>query len=158
MRKRHPNYRLVKIHRSYTVEEVAGLFGTHKHTVRRWIKSGLPTSDSKRPLLILGRELSGFLQKRRTKNKRPCGPGEIYCVRCRLPKRPAGEMAEFMSITSTLGNLAGICPDCDTMIHRRVSLPKLSLIRGTLNITFAEAHEQVSKCNKATVNSDFNRE
>lgn len=158
MRKSRFNYRLVKIHRSYTVEEVAQLFGTHKNTVRRWIKSGLPTSDSKRPLLILGRELSGFLQKRRAKNKRPCGPGEIYCVRCRVPKRPAGEMAEFRPITQTLGNLAGICPDCDTMIHRRVSLPKLSLIQGNLNITFAEAQEQVSKSNKATVSSDFNKE
>ena len=26
MRKRHPNHRLVKIHRSYTVEEIAELF------------------------------------------------------------------------------------------------------------------------------------
>ena len=35
MRKRHPNHRLVKIHRSYTVEEIAELFAIHKNTVRR---------------------------------------------------------------------------------------------------------------------------
>jgi hypothetical protein len=34
MKKRHPNYRKVKIHRSYTVEETASLFGNHKNTVR----------------------------------------------------------------------------------------------------------------------------
>ena len=55
MRKRRPNYRLVKIHRNYTVEEVARLFGTHNNTVRAWVKAGLPTCDGKRPTLILGR-------------------------------------------------------------------------------------------------------
>lgn len=34
MGKRHPNPRLAKIHRSYTVEEVAGVFGVHRNTVR----------------------------------------------------------------------------------------------------------------------------
>ena len=155
MRKRRPNYRLVKIHRSYTVEEVAHLFGTHKNTVRAWVKAGLPTCDDKRPSLILGRELAGFLKARHTKNKRPCQPGEIYCVRCRAAKRPAGEMADYLPITATLGNLTGICPDCEGMIFRRASLPKLAQIRGNLEITFAEAQRQVSESIQPTVNSDF---
>jgi hypothetical protein len=139
MRKRRPNYRLVKIHRSYTVEEVARLFGTHKNTVRAWVKAGLPICDSKRPMLILGRDLAAFLRMRRTKNKRPCQPGEIYCVRCRAPKRPAGDMAEYQPITASLGNLIGICPDCEGMIFRRASLAKLAQIRGELDITIREA-------------------
>jgi hypothetical protein len=105
MRKRRPNYRLVKIHRNYTVEEAAELLGTHKNTVRAWVKAGLPTTDDKRPALILRRELALYLQARRTKNKRPCSPGEIYCVRCRAPRRPAGDMAEYQPITASLGNL-----------------------------------------------------
>src|ERR1035437_10726392 len=72
--KRGPNHRLVKIHRSYTVEEIACLFGTHKNTVRAWVKTGLPTSDRKRPMLILGVDLAAYLKARRTKNKRPCQP------------------------------------------------------------------------------------
>lgn len=139
MRKRRPSYRLVKIHRSYTVEEVARLFGTHKNTVRAWVKSGLPTCDRKRPILILGRELAAYLKARRLKNKRPCQPGEIYCVRCRAPKLPAGEMAEYEPVTEKFGNLKGICPDCEGMIYRRVSLAKLAQIRGRLDITFTEA-------------------
>ena len=122
MRKRRPNPRLVKIHRSYTVEEIACLFGIHKNTVREWVKAGLPTCDRKRPMLVLGRELAAFLQVRRTKNKRPCQSGEIYCVRCRVTKLPAGEMAEYQPITQILGNLIGICPGCLSMIYRCVSL------------------------------------
>ena len=103
MTKRHPNPRLAKIHRNYTVDEVASLFRNHRNTVREWVKRGLPTSDNKRPMLILGRDLSAFLQARRAKNKRPCQPGEIYCVRCRAPKAPAGDMADYQPVTGTLG-------------------------------------------------------
>ncbi len=83
MAKRHPNHRQVKIHRNYTVEEIASLFGIHKNTVREWIKAGLPVLDDKRPMLILGQELAAFLQARRIKNKQTCQPGQMYCFRCR---------------------------------------------------------------------------
>lgn len=155
MRKRRPNPKLVKIHRSYTVEEVARLFGSHKNTVRAWVKAGLPTCDSKRPTLILGRELAAYLQARRTKNRRPCPPGEIYCVRCRAPKLPAGEMTEYQPITQTLGNLIGICPDCESMIYRRVSRTKLDKVCGKMNVTFSEVQGQVSETSESTVNSDL---
>ena len=155
MRKRRPNYRLVKTHRSYTVEEIARLFGTHKNTVRAWVKAGLPTSDGKHPILILGSELAGDLKVRRAKNKRPCQPGEIYCVRCRAPKQPAGEMAEYQPITESLGNLIGICPDCDAMIYRRAIKARLAGNWGNLDITFAEAKRQVNESNSPTVNSDI---
>jgi hypothetical protein len=157
MRKRRPNHRLVKIHRSYTVEEAARLFGTHKNTVRAWVKAGLHTCDGKRPTLILGHDLAAFLKTRREKNKQPCQPGEIYCVRCRAPKRPGGDMAEFRQITADLGNLVGICPNCEGMIYRRASRAKLGQIQGKLDITFAEAERQVSESSLPIENSDFSK-
>jgi hypothetical protein len=63
MRKRRPNHRLVKIHRSYTVEEIAACSVSHKNTVRTWVKAGLPTCDSKRPMLILGSDLAEYLRR-----------------------------------------------------------------------------------------------
>lgn len=71
MKKRHPNHQRVKIHRNYSVEEIADLFGIHKNTVRRWVKEGLSVIDGKRPMLILGRDLAAFLKERRKANKRP---------------------------------------------------------------------------------------
>lgn len=47
MRKRHPNYRRIKIHRNYTVEEAALQLNVHKNTVRSWIKDGLPALSDK---------------------------------------------------------------------------------------------------------------
>jgi hypothetical protein len=93
-RKCRPNHRLVKSHRSYTVEEIARLFAIHKNTVRGWLKTGLRTIDDKRPMLILGNDLIAFLQARRAGKKQRCRPGQMYCVRCRLPKFPAAGMAD----------------------------------------------------------------
>ena len=158
MSKRHPNPRLAKIHRNYTVEEVAGVFGVHRNTVREWIKRGLPTIDLKRPMLILGRDLAAFLQARRVKNKRTCQPGEIYCVRCRVPRNPAGSMADYLPVTATLGNLIGICPCCETMMYRRVNRAKLEQVRGKLDITMPQALSHIDESAQPSVNSDLKQE
>src|SRR4051794_40028535 len=101
MASRQPNYRLVKIHRSCTVEEVAKLLHVHRNTVREWIRRGLPTNNSTRPLLIHGRDLAAFLLARRSNSKQPCRPGEIYCVRCRAPRAPAGDIADYVPLAGT---------------------------------------------------------
>ncbi len=155
MRKRHPNHRLVKIHRSYTAEEIANLFGIHKNTVRGWVKAGLAISDDKRPMLILGHDLAAFLQARRIKNKQTCKPGEIYCVGCRAPKLPAANMAEYSPVTEKFGNLKAICPDCDSIMNRRVSIAKLEQVLGKMDISFTQATGHIVESTKPTVNSDL---
>ena len=139
MSTRRPNHRLVKIHRTYSVEEVANLFGAHKNTVRQWIKIGLPIIDQRRPILMRGQALFDFLKARRLKNKQTCKPGEIYCVRCRAPRNPAGDMADYHALTDTLGNLTGICPVCDAMIYRTVNSTRLEQVRGNLQVTLPVA-------------------
>ena len=138
MKKRLYNPNLAKIHRNYTVDEVASLYVVFKGTVRNWIKAGLPVLNDKRPMLILGSDLAAFHQAKRTKNKQKCKPGEMYCVKCRAPKKPDGE-AEYQQKTATLGNLVGICPDCYTIMNRRVSLAKLGQVRGKMDITMPQA-------------------
>ena len=156
MPKRHPNPRLAKIHRNYTVEEVAALFDIHKNTVREWVERGLPTNDDRRPMLILGRDLVAFLQAKRMKNKRPCQPGEIYCVRCRAARKPAGTMAEYQPLTATSGNLVGICPSCESMMYRRVNFAKLVQVGAELDITLMQAVPHINESTQPCVNSDLN--
>jgi hypothetical protein len=155
MRKRYPNHRLVKSHRSYTVGEIASLLTKHKNTVRGWVKTGLPTNDDKRPILILGRHLAAFLQASRARSKHTCQPGELYCVRCRAPKFPAGAMADYVPVTEKLGNLKAICPDCGSIMNRRVSTAKLGQVRGKMDIAFPQALRRLSEISQPTVNSDL---
>src|SRR6266508_815248 len=79
----------VKIHRNYSVEQIASLCGKHKNTVRAWLRDGLKSIDSSRPILVHGQVLADFLKARRAAAKRPCPPGHLYCFKCREPKPPA---------------------------------------------------------------------
>lgn len=155
MGNRHPNPRHAKIHRSYTVDEIASLYGIHKNTVRNWVKRGLPTSDDRQPMLILGKHLAAFLQIKRTAGKKPCGLGQIYCVRCRAPQAPAGGMAEYQSVTPTSGNLIGICPCCDSMMYRRVNITKLPLISAGLDVSLPQALQHIDESPAPSVNCDL---
>lgn len=152
------NPRLVKINRSYTLEEAARLLGVHKNTIRDWVRRGLPTVDQQRPTLILGRELAAFLAHRRSSRKRPCAPGQIYCVRCRCPRNPAGAMADYMPLTATTGNLVGLCPTCDALMYRRVSVIKFDTVRGHLDVCLPIAAQRIGETDQPSVNRDFAQE
>src|SRR5579862_8753483 len=156
MSKRLPNYKLVKIHRSYTIGEIAELFGVHKNTVRAWRKAGLRPIDSRRPVVFLGKTLAEFLKTRRVKAKRPLLPGQIYCVACRAAKEPALGMADYLPLTPTSGNLRGLCPMCQRLIHRRVSRAKLTIIAGQLDVTFTDPPLRIRDATGPSLNSDFN--
>ncbi|WP_319549132.1 helix-turn-helix domain-containing protein [Desulfogranum marinum] len=136
MGKRHPNHRKVKIHRSYTVAEVTETLNVHKNTVRNWLKNGLAAIDCKRPILIAGKDLIAFLQQRKVKNKQQCGPGEMYCVRCRTPRVPADCKADYSPDNDKVGNLTGVCPVCHASMNRRASLAKIGDVCGDLDILF----------------------
>lgn len=128
-----------KIHRSYTVEEVASLYSVHKNTVRAWInKHGLLVNDDLRPALILGRDLRQFHQDRRTKNKRKCLPHEIYCLKCRKPQVPAENMADYLPESETGGRLISLCPECESLVNKYISLSQILTIKAKLAITFPE--------------------
>jgi hypothetical protein len=139
MGKRHPNPRLVKTHHSYSIAETARLFGLHKNTVRKWRKEGLQPIDDRRSVVFDGQTLAAFLQSRRAKAKRPCAPGQIYCVACRAPKEPAFDEADYVPLTETSGNLRGFCPDCERLMYRRVKKAMLYAIAGKLKVTVTDA-------------------
>ena len=132
------NPNLVKIHRSYLVEEIAALFNLHKNTVRNWVKEGLPINDDLRPMLILGCDLREFLKQRKAKQKRPCKFYEFYCLKCRAPKKPAGNMAEYLPMSETRGRLTAICPSCYSIMNRYTDLDKLTAISTELEVTRRE--------------------
>jgi hypothetical protein len=152
---RHLSPNRAKVHRSYTVEEVARIFGVHRNTVRQWLKAGLPTIDDKRPLLILGRALGDFLRAKRQRWRRSCGSGELYCVRCHAPRRPLDGAAKYVPLTTTSGNLVGTCPDCGCSMFRRVALGNVEAVRGGLAVTVEDAPHHLTESPYLSGNSDF---
>lgn len=137
------NPRRAKIHRSYTVEEAARLFGVHKQTVRNWINAGLPVLASKRPILIHGSDLRDFHEQRRKKRQHKCRPGELFCLKCRAPKRPAGDMLDYLPMSLVSGNFRGICPTCNGLIHRRVSLAQVDVAKGDCAVAYPHGQQRL---------------
>src|SRR5262249_52534860 len=144
--------------RCYTVEEVAKLFGVHKNTVRGWLKAGLPRIDGRRPILILGRRLAGFLHTRRERRRQRCRAGEFYCFRCRAPKKAAARNAEYLPVTVRSGNLRATCADCGTRMFRRVSLHKLATVASDLQVALPQAQQRLMESTNPSVDCDLARE
>jgi excisionase family DNA binding protein len=152
---KRPNWRNVKIHRSYTVEEAAQLLGVAKGTVLRWVKSGdLPALKEQKPFLILGSDLQAYL-KGRKRDKQTCGPAECYCFTCRAPRNAAGRMADFWPVTAKTGNLQALCASCGGLMHKTVSLARLPALELLLEITNRQAPPRIGKCDAPSLNDDL---
>lgn len=140
-----PNLQRIKVNRSYTVKELALLLGGDKKTILRWIKLGLPIVDARRPLLILGSACKQFLQQKRNTRRQTCPVAHLFCVRCRAPKLPAGNMVDWLANKSGSGLLQGICPDCGGLIHRGVAAAKLEAVTKGLEVTLPRAQRGLSE-------------
>lgn len=156
MKRRRPDPRRVKIHRSYYVADIARLLGVDRNTVRNWIKKGLSAVDGRRPALFSGMELRRFLMEQRARRKRPTPHGQIYCMPCREPRRPAGDMADYEPRTATNGDLMGICPVCDRWMYRRVRLQDLERVAGGLDVQITQADGPLQPLPCLSVNHDSN--
>jgi hypothetical protein len=87
---------------------------------------GLEPVERVKPFLFHGTVLNAFHAARRKSGKRPCKPGEIYCLPCRAPRRPAGGLFDYLPITPLTGKVTAICPDCGRLMHQRVNGARLA--------------------------------
>ena len=157
MAARRPNGRGVRLHRNYSVDEAARAVGVSKGTMRRWTKAGLPTIADRKPILILGSDLLGFIKLRRLPKQR-CRLDECYCFSCRAPRRSAFDAVEYMPLTPTSGNLRALCAVCTTVMYKRISMASLAALEAILNVTITQADRPIVKCDEACLNDHFERE
>lgn len=144
MAKRY-NTRTIKKHHCYSIEEAGEAVGVHPQTVRAWIEKGLPCLKQGMPYLILGEHLQAFLSAQVGERKKRLAPNELYCLRCKSSKSPAGGMADFIPEGVGRGRLTGICPDCESLCHRfaredrlHVVAPDLAVIRPAAEMDLEE--------------------
>jgi hypothetical protein len=152
------NPRAVKLHRSYSVPELAVCLRVHKNTVRHWQGAGLEPIDGGRPVLFQGAAVRAFLSSRNASRKRPCPPGTLYCFRCREPRPPALAMVEYVSFTATNGNLQALCAVCEGMMFRRAARAKLLQIMPGLSVQIAQARPRLKECSTPSLNCDNGRQ
>jgi hypothetical protein len=98
--------------------------------------------------------LRRFHLARRADRKRPTPLGMIYCLRCREPRRPAGDMADYAPRTAVSGDLQGICPVCEAMLFRRVALAALGRVCAGLEVTIRPADSRIGKREEPSLNHD----
>lgn len=140
---RRANPQRVKLHRIYSVAELAACCGIHENTVRHWQANGLEPVSKGRPTLFDGGAVRAFLAKRNASRKRPCPPGTLYCFKCRQPRAPAMGMVEATRQNATTGNLSAICEVCGTMMHRRTRLAAIATIMPNLDVQIREADPRI---------------
>lgn len=156
-RRRRANWRRIKRHRSYTVDELARTLDVSKGTVRLWLKKGLPSITDRRPALLLGDDVISFL-KTQGRPKQTCAPGEMFCLKCQAPRKPAFDMVEVASATPSSVNLRGFCPECETLMHQRVSQRKLDAFGQKTDAQPPQAPTRINDTSNPCVNDDLAKE
>ena len=155
---RRANPQRVKLHRSYSVPELAKCLDVHKNTVRHWQCKGLEPIDASRPVLFQGAIVRAFLAKRSASRKRPCPSGTLYCFRCRIPRPPALAMLDYYPVTAASGNLSAICEVCGSMMHRRIRRADLPAKMPGLAVQFKQALSRISGSLSPSLNCDSERQ
>lgn len=158
MAPRRVNPRVVKLHRSYSVPELAACLDVHKNTVRLWQRGGLQPLDCGRPLLFQGAIVRAFLTNRIASRKRPCPPGTLYCFKCRVPRPPALGMVDFHSTKAKSGNVRAICDACETVMHRRASKASLATILPNCDVQFVQALPRLKGSPPTSLDCDLERQ
>lgn len=122
-----------KIHRSYTIEEVASLYSINKRTVQNWIQDGLSVIKEKKPFLILGTDLRIFIRLKNKSRKRKCKPHELYCFRCKKASMVQANSIHFLRETHGTGRVFGECIQCGTKVHKFYSLRNEEALKVALH-------------------------
>lgn len=156
--KRKPNWRLVKVHRSYSIDETAKVTGLAKGTIRRWIKIGeLPAITDQRPFIILGDDLSEYLRSK-GKPVSKLALQELYCFGCRASRLPAARMADYVPLTSNTGNLRALCERCTRVMHKAVSRSSLRRLSELLDLSFPQGDQHLKDTSDPSLDDHLQQE
>jgi len=159
MRKtRHrPDFRRIRLSRCYSVPEAATLLGVSAGTVRTWIRQGLPVLGNGKPILIPGDGLKSWLKARWTARKHHCQPDELYCCRCRCPRKAKLRSAEVIPMNAKTVAIRALCGSCGARMNKAGSLALLANIKEAFGLN---THGQVSLagCENPAVNRHLEKE
>ena len=115
--------------RTYTAGELILILKIHRQTLRTWRKSGLaPIFTESRPWLYLGRTVKTFLKEQFAARQCKLGPGEFYCLRCKVPRGALPVSSQIVLSGKRLGGgklaamMLGECEKCGCKMCRAASI------------------------------------
>jgi hypothetical protein len=152
-------YKLNKIKglATYKVEEIVEVLGVHRRTVQQWFQDGLPRIDNHKPFLTFGSDLKAFLRKKMRRRKRKCGPGELYCVKCRLPRHPKDRIVKIEPMNEKKAIMTGICSSCGRPLNQFVAIKNLPQIAKMFVIS-GKRDKDLIESRDSTPNTDIQQE
>ena len=130
--------RRIKMHRLYTYEEAADALKVTPQTIRSWRRDGLVVLVEQIPHIVPGFALKDFLTKREIQRRQTLGEDDLFCLRCKTPRKPYGMMADYVPIGQNRGRLEALCAVCESVCNRFIHAADLPAFAGKLEI--------VSKC------------
>lgn len=122
----------IKSNCPYYVSDIVEMLGVSSRTVYYWMQEGLPPVDNQKPYIFHGTDLREFLAKRQRKRKRKCKEDEMFCCKCRQPRRVIDNKTSLILTKSMNPMLTGNCEVCNTQINRAVSRKVLEETKKSL--------------------------
>lgn len=123
---------------TYEVSEAAKALGKSQATIRNWIRDGLPIMASQKPYLISGAALRDYLRAKHRAAKSPLSHDELFCLSCRVGRKPAGMMVEAIANTPNTTRLKGPCECCGAVSTRIISNTQTQTFAQTFNFNEGE--------------------
>lgn len=115
------DYQRVRSNRPYTIVTLAELLEVNPATIRRWIKlHGLDSAitDTRRPIILNGAKIKDWMKARQADKRQPCAPNEMYCVRCKAPRRIKAETFHIFQRKASKLAAKGECEACGLTLQR----------------------------------------
>ena len=156
-------YNLSKISRllSYGIEDICNLYSgrnLHPQTVRKWIKQGLTTIDSKKPILIHGSDLVIFLQKLNEEHHTALNFDEFFCVACKEAHIPLHKTVYLEQFNSFI-KAKGLCPITKKIMNRSYKLSVYSELKRVFNLEdMSRLYDSLNPASKTHINVNVVRE
>ncbi len=117
--------RRVKIHRSYTFQQLAEVLEVTVGTIRRWCKLGLPYLSDARPFLILGCDFRVFHAQKLARKKTQLAQFEVYCLGCKEARTPQPGLVDAEEMDASRARIMAICPVCSGLARRIIKRSEL---------------------------------
>ncbi len=133
-KKRKINAARIRQNRSYDRREISRALAIHKNTISHWVREGLKPLDNQRPELFHGSELVQFIKLRQQKHRSICAENEMYCLKCRAPRKAQIGSVSIENPNAKSANLIGKCCQCNSIMNRRISLAKIAIFEKAFEI------------------------